>query len=107
MNNDPRTRRHGDRRRTQFHLETVAERGEPHPPLSEVEMSTLSGQVPRPLDAEVSLVNLGTQPFSAFRNLQSVPWARIFCGVDLISPTSCRRSAWKRIESSGSISRQR
>jgi len=36
-------------------------------------------------------------PFSSFfnslRKRQSVPWARIFCGLDLIIPPSCRRSA--------------
>jgi hypothetical protein len=31
--------------------------------------------------------------FSSFRNRQSVPWAMIFCGVALIMPTSCSRSA--------------
>ena len=31
--------------------------------------------------------------FSAVRKRQSVPWAMICCGVDLIIPTSCRRRA--------------
>ena len=31
--------------------------------------------------------------FSSFRNRQSVPWAMIFCGLDLMSPASWRRSA--------------
>ena len=31
--------------------------------------------------------------FSSFRNRQSVPWARIFCGLALIIPASWRRSA--------------
>jgi hypothetical protein len=31
--------------------------------------------------------------FRALRKRQSVPWAMICCGVDLIIPTSCRRRA--------------
>ena len=31
--------------------------------------------------------------FNSFRNRQSVPWAMIFCGVDLIIPASCWRRA--------------
>src|SRR5215467_115740 len=42
---------------------------------------------------------------SSLRKRQSVPWAMIFCGLDLIIPASCRRSARKRTVSSGSSSR--
>src|SRR5262249_46668216 len=31
--------------------------------------------------------------FSSLKKRQSVPWARIFCGLLLIIPTSCRRRA--------------
>ncbi len=31
--------------------------------------------------------------FSSWRNRQSVPWAMIFCGLDLIMPASWRRRA--------------
>src|SRR5215467_7177142 len=42
---------------------------------------------------------------SSSRKRQSVPWAMIFCGLDLIIPASCKRSARKRTVSSGSSSR--
>ena len=31
--------------------------------------------------------------FSSLRKRQSVPWAMIFCGLDLMIPASCSRSA--------------
>ncbi len=43
--------------------------------------------------------------FNSFQKRQSVPWAMIFCGFDLIIPTSCRRKEWKRSVSSGLASR--
>src|SRR5262249_15799202 len=43
--------------------------------------------------------------FSSLKKRQSVPWAMSFCGVDLMSPTSCRRRAKKRTVSSASYSR--
>jgi hypothetical protein len=50
------------------------------------------GVLPAALD-----VVLSSYPFSSFfsslRNRQSVPWARIFWGLDLIIPTSRRRRA--------------
>jgi hypothetical protein len=47
-----------------------------------------------------------THAFSSFRKRQSVPSAMILLGLDSIMPTSCRRSAKKRSESSASNSRQ-
>ena len=55
----------------------------------------------RPLNAEVRLrrklppssPQTLSSLFSSFRKRQSVPSTMIFCGVDLIMPTSCRRSA--------------
>jgi len=58
---------------------------------------------------DLAFVALGAHAFSSrlssFRKRQSVPSAMIFCGLDLIKPTSCRRSAQNRIVSSGSYSR--
>src|SRR5262245_37730495 len=42
-------------------------------------------------------LHLSLYPFNSFlsslKKRQSVPWARIFCGLLLIIPASCRRSA--------------
>ena len=40
-----------------------------------------------------SLAHVFSSRLSSFRKRQSVPWAMISCGVDLIMPTSCSRSA--------------
>ena len=47
--------------------------------------------------AAIGSIRLGslilTLPTRSFRKRQSVPSARIFCGLDLMKPNSCRRSA--------------
>jgi len=51
----------------------------------------------RKIAAYRQLRHITGQPFSSFfsslRKRQSVPWAMIFCGLDLIRPASLRRSA--------------
>ena len=52
---------------------------------------------PRGYEVSAAPLGLGAHVFSSFlsslKKRQSVPWAMIFCGLDLIMPTSRSRSA--------------
>ena len=71
---------------------TVA-RSKPAAPASDTSSGSGVGSASSALGLPVLCVHAFSSRLSSFRKRQSVPSAMIFCGLDLMKPTSCRRSA--------------